>query len=64
MGRIGKRLETLERHVEATLSGARPVRINVVQEGPKGKEDEVEPLYSFILSPSGDEKPKGSPDGA
>ena len=61
MGRIGKRLQSLE---QRAASARQPVRINVVQEGPKGKEDEVEPLYSFILSPSGDEKPKGSPDGA
>lgn len=56
MGSIDKRLENLERRVEATR---RPVRINVVQEGPKGREREVEPLYSFILNPSGDEKPSG-----
>ncbi len=54
MRNIGKRLEDLKRHVEATR---RPVRINVVQEGEQGKEDEVELLYTVVLTnPSGDEK--------
>ena len=48
MGSIDKRLENLERHVASTQ---RPVRIDVVQEGPRGREGEVEPLYSFVLDP-------------
>jgi hypothetical protein len=50
------KLKRLEQRAVAKL-GPEPVRINVVQDGPKGREREVEPLYSFILNLSGDENP-------
>jgi hypothetical protein len=45
------------KRLERCFGGKEPVRINVLQEGPEGREDELEPLYSFTLNPSGDEKP-------
>jgi hypothetical protein len=51
VGSLDKRIEALEQR----LGGRGPVRIVVVQEGPKGREDEEEPIYSFTLSLSEDE---------
>ena len=55
MGGLDKRLEALAHRIR----GPKPVRINVVQEGPPGREREEEPLYSFVLQPSEDEDERG-----
>jgi hypothetical protein len=47
---LDKRIENLEHQ----LRGPKPVRINVVREGPEGREGEEEALYSFVLQPSED----------
>jgi hypothetical protein len=49
MGRIGKRIENLERRFG---DRRHPVEIRVVQEGPPGREHEAEYLYSIISEPS------------
>jgi hypothetical protein len=51
VGSLDKRIENLEHQIR----GPKPVRINVVQEGPDGREQEEEVLYSFVLQPSKDE---------
>jgi hypothetical protein len=48
MGSLDKRIDSLEQR----LGGREPVRINVVQEGPKGREDEKEFLYTVTVYPS------------
>ena len=58
MGHLNKRIENLERRI----GNPKPVRINVVQESPEGREHEEEPLYSFVLQPSGDEESGGEPE--
>ena len=56
MGSLDKRLEDLEHQ----LGNPKPVRINVVQEGPEAREHEEEPLYTFVLQPF----EEGESDGA
>ena len=55
MGSLDKRIENLEHQ----LRGSKPVHINVVQEGPEGREREEELLYSVMLQPSEDERGEG-----